>query len=431
MHSLQKRFQDFILTHNLLSGDDHALLAVSGGVDSMVLFDLFSAANYKFSVAHCNYGLRGDDSDKDEVWVREACEKNGIEFHSKKIKLSGSIQVEARNQRYQWFNELAREYGYSKICTAHHLDDSFETTLFNLVRGTGIKGLKGVARENGLLIRPLLFAAKHEILDYAKNSGLKWREDISNQKADYDRNKLRIEVVPRLKEINTSLLKTYASTSERLEFTSQFMLDYCEKIKREFFDTERSELGLQWISKPSDLIILAEILSEYGVNYPTAKEVYESIGDSGKTFPGNEFVIYMDRDSLLLRENSSTDIVRMEIDKEGDYQVGRHCFTVEKCDREKVQLGNNEEIALLDAESINFPLTIRGWKDGDVFIPLGMKGRKKVSDFLIDAKVPLALKNELLIIEDQEKIVWIVGMRISEECKILESTEVVIKIKRT
>ncbi|MEM7298465.1 MAG: tRNA lysidine(34) synthetase TilS [Bacteroidota bacterium] len=403
---------------------------MSGGLDSMVMLDLFSNTDFKFSVAHCNYGLRGEESDMDEKLVKEESHKRGVECTAKKIEIIGSIQLEARNHRYEWFNELIEEKGCSKICTAHHLDDSLETTLFNVVRGTGIKGMKGIPMESGKTIRPLLFASKEELLQYAKDLNLKWREDATNQKTDYNRNKIRLNVVPILKELNTSLLKTYTNTKERLELTADFIQDYCAKVKDQHFDSQKSELGIDWISQDSDLIILSEILSEYGFNYSTAREVFESKGDAGKTFPGSGFTIYMDRASLFIKKDIREAAVKQVINEMGEYQVGNILFSLDKLSRTEIQIEENKDIALLDAEKVIFPLVVRAWQEGDHFNPFGMEGTKKVSDFLVDTKVPRAEKNEVLVVEDQEKIVWVVGMRISERCKIKTSTKEVLRIRR-
>ncbi|MEO1254591.1 MAG: tRNA lysidine(34) synthetase TilS, partial [Bacteroidota bacterium] len=288
MHSLQKQFHDFIYTHQLVGKGEKILLAVSGGVDSMVMCSLFRKEQIDFAIAHCNFGLRGLESDGDEALVIEWATQNRVSYFIESFDLTGgSIQLEARNKRYRWFQQLANENGFQKIATAHHLNDSLETILMNLTRGTGYKGIAGIPVATDNIIRPLLFASKKDLIAYAQEDKIAWREDSSNVKDDYGRNRVRHHVIPELEKLNPSLLTSFSLTSERLRYSSSIINERVDKIRDEYFSKEGDsgfKLNLSWLTSGQDLLILSELLSEFDVNYATAKEIYSSIGKSGKTF---------------------------------------------------------------------------------------------------------------------------------------------------
>ena len=430
VHSLQKQFHDFIHSKHLLTNDEKILLAVSGGLDSMVMADLFLKGGFDFEIAHCNFGLRGEESDGDEAFVLTWAEKNSINCYVRSFDLGeGSIQLEARNARYQWFSELLLEHRLDKLATAHHLNDSLETVLINLVRGTGIKGVKGIPSKSGQVIRPLLFASRKDLHTYAIDIDLDWREDSSNEGTDYDRNLIRHEVVPKLENLNPSLLNTFLNTSERLNFANEVVLQKVNDVKNQFLREEGEGwiLSLHWISSASDELILSEILSDYGVNYATAKEVFGARGKSGKSFCENEWLITMDRESIYIHRDEAVLSDELIIHETGRYHHGENEFFIEEKTKSEVSF-SAEDVAYFDAEEIQFPLKIRLWKEGDKFRPLGMNGEKKISDFLIDEKVPVPRKKTILILESKEMIAWVVGYRISDQFKISDKTKRVMKV---
>ena len=430
MYPLQKQFHDFITSHRLINEGEKVLLAVSGGVDSMVMLDLFKNAGISFEIAHCNYKLRGEESDEDEALVIKCAEMNAVPYHIKKMKIEGkSIQLEAREQRYAWFKELKDKNGYSKVATAHHLDDSLETMLFNLTRGTGIKGLKGIVPQHDDIIRPMLFSTKKQLIEYAQKRGLRWREDQSNLSTDYNRNKIRLNVISKLKEINPSLLNTYRDTQERMQLLSEMVLRRVEEVKQAFFDEPSGELKLNWIQGQSDVMILSEFLIVYGFNYKTVKEIFEARNKPGKVFPEKDYTVIMDRNSLFIRRNKKEDQNReLVIKSEGTYRFAGRDFVVESTNLSDESLHQGNNVALLEKSRVSFPMKIRKWKRGDVFIPFGMEGRKRVSDFLIDEKVPASLKEEVLVLEIGRQIAWLVGYRISEKFRV-KNKERVLRIK--
>lgn len=430
MHSLQKQFHDCIHSNDLVRKDEKILLAVSGGLDSIVMANLFLEEKIDVSIAHCNFHLRGEESDGDEVFVMKWADKHGINCFVKSFDLGdGSIQLEARNARYHWFGELITEHKLDKIATAHHLNDSFETVLINLSRGTGIKGVTGISAKSNSVIRPLLFASKEELHSYAIDVGLEWREDSSNSKTDYDRNLIRHNVIPELMKLHPSLLKTFVSTSERLNHTSQIVQRKLDEVAAQHLKENEDgyKIELDWISDPSDELILAEMLAAFGVNYVTAKEIFEARGKSGKSFPVGEWFITMDRATIFIDPDRSVSSGELIIEKEGTYNFGDSTIEVSRVGKNDIQFTNENE-AYFDITKLNFPLCIRGWKEGDRIQPLGMSGTKKVSDILIDEKVSVSRKRNVLVIESEGHIAWLVRHKVSDQFKITEKTIEALKI---
>lgn len=431
MHSLQKQFHDFIHSNHLIKKEEKILLAVSGGLDSMVMANLFIVEKIPFAIAHCNYGLRGPESDDDEAFVLDWADRNDVNCHVKAFDLSkGSIQIAARNARYQWFSELVSEHDYHKIATAHHLNDSLETLLINLSRGTGIKGVSGISIKNNNIIRPLLFAEKERLYDYAMDHRLVWREDSSNAKNDYDRNLLRHDVIPNFLKLNPSMFKTFGLTLERLTHASEIVNQAVSKIRTQFLTKEADgyRLDLSWIEKPSDELKLAELLEPFRVNYATAKEVFEARGKSGKNFPVNDdWLITMDREVIFINRPLSEDQEEVVIDSPEEYKLNSGRLIVEEVSRDNVEFGQTH-IAYFDGTKLDYPFLVRSWRKGDRFQPLGMKGEKKVSDYLIDEKVPVSLKKNVIVIESKGKIAWVVGMRESDLFKISDESSRLIKL---
>ncbi|MEP5612012.1 MAG: tRNA lysidine(34) synthetase TilS [Cyclobacteriaceae bacterium] len=432
MHSLQKQFHEFVKAEELLREDDHVLLAVSGGLDSMVMADMFSKSPWNFSIAHCNFNLRGEESDGDEVFVKNWANTNDVKFHSKRFELAkGSTQLNARNTRYQWFDELVEKEGYSTIATAHHLNDSLETLLINLSRGTGIKGILGIRTKTEKVIRPLLFASKEQLKKYAADHSLKWREDSSNRKTDYNRNSLRHAVIPEMEKLNPSLVETFRNTSDRLGLANRIIQQNVDEVKKDNLVAGNStrELKLEWVQTRTDFLILSEILAEFGFNYVTAKEIFEALEKSGKQFYAGNFELTMDRTSLFIKELQSELDQECVIDAPGDFIFGDKKLTISTADRSIVDLSfANSNQVYLDADKVQFPMKLRKWRNGDRFTPLGLGGTKKVSDCLIDSKTPLAKKDEVMVLLFQDEIVWLVEHQISELFKITDQTKNVLMV---
>ena len=433
---MQKALLSYIQKEKLFNKTENILLTVSGGIDSIVMCELFHKAGLKFGIAHCNFQLRGKESDVDELFVEELAEKYNAQFHSvtfdtssfaKKNKLS--IQVAARELRYQWFEEIRTQFCYKYIATAHHQDDSIETFFINLIRGTGISGLHGILPKQGKIIRPLLFFTKNEIENFAKKNKLKHREDSSNASDKYTRNKIRHQIIPVLKELNPNFESTIISDIERLKavefiYKREIVQTFSKIVKQEKNGISISIEGLKKLNPVSTY--LYEFLKSFQFNATTVEEIIAALeGESGKQFLSSTHRLVKDREFLLIEEvqsiksqGSSTPVLKNQ--KE---------LTLNNLHL-KFKLGNwNSEIprslsfVAFDLDKLEFPLEIRKWEKGDIFYPLGMKGKKKVSDFFIDKKLSLIQKENTWLLTSKGKIFWIIGLRMDDRFKVTEKTK--------
>lgn len=428
---MRKSFKNFIEEHNLVPPKSKILLAVSGGVDSMVMLYLFKECGYSFSVAHCNFKLRGTESDGDEALVRETCNTIGVELFVKEFETKAyvkekdvSIQVAARELRYSWFNELAKNNGFSLVAVAHNKNDIAETILINLCRGTGLKGLTGIKPKANEIIRPLLFAQRDEIEDYAKLKGIIHRIDSSNVDVKYARNRLRHKVLPELEIINKGVVENLYTTTLYLSESWKAIEGFIESFRKEVIKREGEELQYsieKLIHFSFRQIFLVEEFVPYGFPASMALDIEKSLfSQAGKVFYSDEYQLVRDRQSLVLTKRNHNKIFSMIIidqDTKIIEQPIALSFEIIKPD-EKFSFPKSNDIAVLDYSLLTFPLTIRPWREGDWFIPFGMKGRKKISDFLIDRKVPLHRKDSVFVIESDNQIVWVVGYRADNRFKV-------------
>lgn len=443
--TLYARFEKYIEEHTLLKKSDRVLVAVSGGVDSMVLMSLLARAGYYTGVAHCNFQLRGEESDEDEVLVAQAAERLGITLYNKRFDTQGemertgdSVQVAARRLRYAWFEELCREHGYTVVAIAHHSGDSIETFFINLFRGTGLKGLTGISIVNGRVVRPLLFATRREILDYAAANRIPFREDSSNRSTKYLRNKIRLGLIPRLQEISPGFNAVMGQNVQRLS-AAQLFINHGIELIREQVEERRD--GLVYIHParidpgyPQGFVIYELLNDGYGFKGDVVDALVDALhaGWSGKRFYARDHVAYIDRGTIIVAPVSDDDVCAVEVAQWArKAYAGNSVMTFEVLDIDTVQtVGTPENVALLDADKLRFPLVIRRWRDGDTFTPLGMAGRKKVSDLLIDLKVPLAEKRRQFVIESDGEIVWVAGRRIDDRFRVTHQTENVMRITK-
>ncbi|WP_220275247.1 tRNA lysidine(34) synthetase TilS [Emticicia sp. BO119] len=438
-------FLTYINEQCLFTPNDKIVLAVSGGKDSVVLFDLFREAKFNFTVVHCNFQLRGEDSDNDAVFVQRLCERHGIPFRAATFRTKDyarthklSIEMAARQLRYEWFEQVRQELNYQYIATAHHLNDSIETILLNLTKGTGISGLRGILAKKGHLVRPLLFASRTDIENYVAEKQLHWREDSSNASNDYQRNLLRNEVVPLLKKINPNLEHTFARNIERLQAIENGFKGNLSEFKKAICREENGVLFLnidaikQW---QSATYFLEETLKEFGFNYFQSKEIHQSLNKtSGKTFHSASHTLIKDREHLIItpKEEKTYEEVLIE---EGIQNIEYHdlFLQINQSSIEDWQAylttERNPNILWVDADRLKYPLSIRPWHEGDWFIPLGMKGKKKISNFLVDTKVPLHLKKSIFLLCSGGDIVWIIGQRTDDRFKVGEQTKEVLRVQ--
>jgi tRNA(Ile)-lysidine synthase len=438
-------FVKFIEEQALFSPQDSLLVAVSGGMDSVALVDLLHQTGFKFSIAHCNFGLRGEESEGDEIFVRDLAESYGVAcfrkyFNTKYLaeKYKISIQLVARQLRYEWFEALCQTYNYQYLLTAHHQNDVLETVLYNLVKGTGIAGLHGIKPKNGKIVRPLLCANKQEISKFVQKNNLSWREDSSNISSKYSRNLIRNEVVPLLKQINPNIEHTFQQTVEKISAIERVFEETILALKNiaQHTENEITYLDINVLLAQTDLTIkLYELLKPFHFNYFQTQQITESLRkEAGKTFISDTHTLYKDRNNLILTPNNEVENLYMGtnflIEKNTqfiDYQ-GHKIETVTINDTQNFVINKEQSMAFLDKDKLSFPLVLRLWQDGDKFQPLGMKGIKKVSDFLNDKKIPPHLKNKICVLCNKNHVVWVVGYRIDERYKFTSTTKEIYKL---
>ena len=412
------------------------LLAVSGGIDSMVLMRLCVEMKMDISVAHCNFTLRGDESDADEDFVKSQTDKLQIpifikKFDTKKIaeKEKSSIQVVARNLRYEWFNTLLINNDYDYILTAHHLDDSLETFLINFTRGSGLNGLTGIPQQNVSIVRPLLPFSRTEIEIFANENKVEWREDSSNASDKYLRNKLRHDVIPMLKELNPSLLHSFENTISNLQ-QAQSLVDDASRIvyRKVVTDTNfQKRINLtELIQLPNYNAYLYQWLEPLGFSD------WESINDlataqSGKQIHSQNHTLLKDRNFLIVfpkQESEKTTLFLIEKDQ----NEIKFPLKIKFCNVDDISNQATNTI-FVDEDKLQFPLVIRKWQEGDWFYPHGLNGKKKLSKFFKDEKYSLLDKSEAWLLCSNNQIVWIIGDRQDDRFKVTETTTKILKIK--
>jgi len=439
---MQKQFLAFIEKEKLFEKKDKILLAVSGGVDSIVMCDLFHKNGFSFGIVHCNFNLRGKESDEDKNFVSELAEKYRVPFwwksfdtmpYSKKNKIS--IQMAARDLRYEWMKKIAKDKAYDYLATAHHLDDSIETFFINLLRGTGIAGLHGVPVKQGIVVRPLLLATKKMIRDYAETEKLNWREDSSNLTDKYLRNNIRYHLIPALKKLNTGFEKTIVKELSYFKDAAEILRKFIEEKKREIVVHEGKKILLN-IKKLKDSEHAATILHELLRAYDFTPETTELIAQrmyttAGKKFFSPTYRLIKDRDFLILTpKHSKEEEQKLAIKKnQTDFKSADLHLKIKVIVGNLAQVKNKASVvAHLDHNLVSFPLKIRKWKQGDSFYPLGMTGKKKLSDFLIDNKISLSDKEQIYVLESAGDIVWVLNHRIDNRYKVTEATKRILQI---
>jgi tRNA(Ile)-lysidine synthase len=444
--SFLQLFRDYIKKENLFDSNNGLLLAVSGGVDSSVLCELLHQAGFDFEIAHCNFQLRGKESERDEEFVIQLGAKYGKKVLVRRfdtLKYSAekkiSIQVAAREQRYQWFNQWDPEK-QNRILTAHHLDDNVETLLMNFFRGTGISGLRAILPRQGRIVRPLLFAKKEEIIQFAKANDLQWVEDGSNETDKYARNYFRHQVIPLVQKIYREGIHNLQDNLERFRDIEELYQQSIRRHKKELYTRIGDEIHIP-VLKLKKLIplrsIVYEIISEFNF---TSSQVGELIGliesETGKYIQSATHRIIKDRNWFIIspvQAGLSHTILIEETDQSvifenGILNMGVIPFPSTE-DRPASQLPAASHFAHLDADQINFPLLLRKWKQGDYFYPLGMRKKKKIGRFFIDNKYSQTQKEKAWILEMNKKIIWIVGSRIDDRFKITPQTKRVLELK--
>lgn len=413
------------------------LIAISGGLDSVVLTHLCHEAKLNLSLAHCNFNLRGDESNEDEEFVLQLAEDLDLEvfiesfdteMYAKQHKLS--TQMAARKLRYDWFSSLAQQLGFDYILTAHHADDTFETLLINLTRGTGLDGLTGIPEVNFNIVRPLLPFSREQIEVYAKNNRLQWREDSSNASNKYLRNQLRLEVIPVLKSMNPQVLQNVSNTIEHLQHSQQIIDDAIVIIQKKVVTIEGDVIKLhikklQKLSNPK--VYLYELLKDF--NFTNWDDVADLLtAQSGKQVFSDTHRLLKDRTHLLLTEKSSHEVAETILITENDKSV-KTPFGTLFFDEADAIFGKKTNSVFVDKALLKYPLTLRKWQEGDFFYPLGMKGKKKLSKYFKDEKLSLIDKENVWVLCSFDAIVWVIGMRSDERFKVSEATKSILNIR--
>jgi tRNA(Ile)-lysidine synthase len=424
------------------------LLAISGGIDSMVLLNLLSHLNIDLYLAHCNFNLRGQASADDQSLVQSEAKSYDYPLHLKQFDTSHyadqhkcSIQMAARELRYSWFDELLNKNGYDYLVTAHHADDNLETFFINLSRGTGIEGLTGIPEKADRILRPLLPFGKEEIKNYAVKNKLGWREDLSNQDNKYLRNKIRNELVPILKDINPSFLGSFSKTVQHLKGAQEIISDRIKDIKEKLIiqnDNPNSSVIIYDVYELSKIsnnsAYLYELFYPYGFNQ--WKDIRSLIqGQSGKQIYSKTHRLLKNRDQFLLSEIQKTDatpgIFNVDPDASSfdldDISLEFSTISFNKS-ADMPELDTGADKAHFDKDLLTFPLRVRKWEKGDYFYPIGMKGKKKLSKFFKDEKFSLFQKENIWLLCSGEEIIWVIGKRIDDRFKISDKTKSILKV---
>lgn len=425
--------QEYISHHKLLSKDSKVIVGLSGGPDSMVLIHILLQLGYECIAAHCNFHLRGEASDKDAEFVNKWCEEqnvplNTVSFDTQAYASQNKISIEmaARNLRYNWFEKIRKEHQADAIAIAHHEDDSVETILINLIRGTGIKGLTGIPNKNNYIVRPLLSITRSQIIEYLTNNKISYVTDHTNEEDIYTRNTLRLKVLPILESINPSVKNSIINTSNNLRETEKIYNGYIVDIIPSVL--KNNQINIEQLKKTySPQSLLFEILSPLGFTPSVIDDVSNNLDSiPGKIYLSKEYRLLKDRDYLIISEIEAEGFDNDLFSIYADSQVLKTPFPIsikkEKHNSEfKIQKRNT--ILQVDLDKLSFPLTLRKWKKGDWFIPFGMTGKKKLSDFFTDNKFNLIEKEATWVLTSEKEIVWVINHRVDNRFRITNETK--------
>lgn len=422
------KVKDYIKKHKLLSLSDLYIVALSGGADSVALLLLLDEMGYKVHALHCNFHLRGEESDRDERFCEDLCLKKNIPFHrihfdtlmySETHKMS--VEMAARELRYRYFEQLRKDIGAEGICVAHHQDDTVETVLLNLVRGTGLRGLTGIQPRNGAILRPLLCVTRTEIEAYLATKQQDYVTDSTNMETDFVRNKIRLQVVPLLRQLNPAVSENIVRTAEHLT-EAQKVLD---AVVDTYKGSNQLDLcALQQVGSAEYIVF--EWLKQYGFNGSQVQQVISA--ETGSIFSSpTGYEVLKDRGRLLV-EPTIMAFTPIRIPEEGTYVLPDDRRLNVRRSNPFVSKDSHE--ATLDARQVRFPLTVRRVEEGDWMIPYGMTGRKLLSDLMTDLKMSLFdRRRQLVVVDAQGAVVWAIGLRTDHRCRVTDATQEVIAIK--
>jgi tRNA(Ile)-lysidine synthase len=423
----------FISKHQMIDPGRPVMLAVSGGLDSMVMLHIFAVSDIPVCVAHYNFQLRGEESVQDEKFVKDATDSLKLPFFSKSASCLSyaenkgiSIQEAAREMRYNWLAEIALSNGYHRIATAHHLDDSIESFFINLLRGTGIFGLKGIPLINGPVIRPLLFLKRQEIYDFAIRNDLHWRDDSSNRSDKYLRNRIRTELLPVLNQMHDDFSIRMGKNFERLVGEASLLEQLISQFKKTHFEKTNQHTIIRWQNRHlanGNSALLYHCLKEYGFQFVQTQAILSA--DVGSLFISPEYELLVDRESFLVRKLSKAErkesFVVASLNESINTPEGM--FSIREIDLASVKFNNQRSIEYIDLDQVEFPMLLRRWREGDIFYPLGLKGKKqKIQDLFTNYKLSRFQKEHQWILTSGDSIVWVVGIKLDSRYKIKNKT---------
>lgn len=417
----------YINKHKLLNANDLYIVALSGGADSVALLLLLKEGGFNVHAAHCNFLLRGSESDRDEAFCVDLCRQLGVELHRAHFATREyaeahkvSVEMAARELRYNWFEQLRKDIGAVGICVAHHRDDSVETVLLNMIRGTGLRGLTGIQPRNGYVLRPLLCVSRDEIEHFLAKRGQKYVIDSTNLETDVKRNKVRLQVLPLLRTLNSAVSDNIQRMVENVA-EAQIVLDSLLDNFKKHNTLELSELEKYGSSE----YIIYEWLKNYGFNGTQARQILEA--ETGKIVSSSQgYDVLKDRERLII-ERTLKPFNPMRIPEEGMYVLDEKMrLSLRKC---AAYVSKKPFVATFDAQKVVFPLTVRRVEEGDWMIPFGMRGRKLLSDLMTDRKMTVFEKRrQLVVVDAQDVIVWAVGLRIADSVAVAETTQSVLEL---
>ena len=437
-------FLTFIKQHALFNAGDRVLLAVSGGRDSVLMAHYFKQAGFDFGIAHCNFKLREAEADAEEDFTSALAEELEVPFFSTFFNTAAyaseksiSIQMAARDLRYQWLEEIRADFQYDYIALAHHQNDAVETVLLNLTRGTGIAGLHGILPKRGKLVRPLLFLNREQIDEIIAGQKFKYCDDSSNASSKYARNKIRLQVIPVLKELNPQLEETFKANSRRFAELESVLRERVEQLRNELFfktGSHEIEIAIREIKnlKPQTTLLF-ELLNPFGFTEPVLHDLINSLDSQpGKVFESPTHQILIDRQKLLLGPKTLPQTSEISISQRAeDLTWNDQHFKSYTLPASAFQNKTGNNIVQLDYQKLIFPLKLRSWHEGDYFCPLGMKGRKKLSDYFIEQKIPRQRKHDIGVLENGNgEILWIAGYRGDERYKITSDSEIIFILEK-
>ena len=444
---LNKRFlqklSKFIASHKLMECNGKYLVALSGGADSVALSLALRELGFDVVAAHCNFHLRGDESDRDEMFCRRFCERNGIKLHVTHFDTEGfaklrkiSIEMTARHLRYAYFKQLAEDIGASAVCVAHHQDDSVETVLLNLIRGTGIHGLTGIKPKNGGIVRPLLCVTRNEIETVLAEVGQDFVTDSTNLVDDVVRNKIRLDILPLMKEINPSVSDSIAKTASRVADVADALDDVVGSVASVLVEEKAKGVVVihtdRLMTGPAPEYVLFRLLKGYSFVPSQIEQIYASVSTgSGRVFVSSTHRLLIDRDCIVVEPLAESGRRPMLVPECGVYVYDDSMkLRFERVERDSgFKVSADKCFCFADASVVKFPLTVRTVEVGDRFVPFGMKGSKLVSDYLTDRKFNLFDKQRQLVVADAHgRIVWLVNQRPDERYRITDTTDTVLKI---